>query len=179
MTTQANTPPWLLTETDIALHKTQRDTAYRAYAQRMYGAAPAIVRQFGSWAVTAYGLECLHPHPYQLPPRKLDDQHLVKKMAGKGWVDMYDFLSALEAAKRYHLAIPANALGAGHITPALRFRILRRDSYRCQLCGRSAADGTTLEVDHKTARAKGGSNHPSNLWTLCRECNAGKSDDEL
>lgn len=61
----------------------------------------------------------------------------------------------------------------------LRFRILKRDSYRCQLCGRSAQDGVLLEVDHKIARAKNGSNDPSNLWTLCFDCNRGKRDEEL
>lgn len=60
-----------------------------------------------------------------------------------------------------------------------RFAILKRDGYRCQLCGRSARDGVTLEIDHKIARSKGGTNDPSNLWTLCATCNNGKSDSYL
>lgn len=62
---------------------------------------------------------------------------------------------------------------------ALRFRIFKRDGYRCQLCGRDAQDGIKLEVDHKLARSKGGSDDPANLWTLCFDCNRGKSDDDL
>jgi HNH endonuclease len=62
---------------------------------------------------------------------------------------------------------------------SLRFAILKRDRYRCQVCGRSAQDGTTLEVDHRIPRAKGGTNDPANLWTLCYECNRGKGDTAL
>lgn len=59
-----------------------------------------------------------------------------------------------------------------------RFRIFRRDGFRCQLCGRQAdADnGIELHVDHKMPLSKGGSDNDANLWTLCNECNGGKSD---
>jgi len=61
----------------------------------------------------------------------------------------------------------------------LRFRILRRDHYRCQLCGAGADDKTCLEVDHKLARVRGGTDDESNLWTLCFSCNRGKRDKLL
>jgi excisionase family DNA binding protein len=57
----------------------------------------------------------------------------------------------------------------------LRFLILKRDNYRCQICGNNAENGARLEVDHKIAVAVGGSNDPSNLWTLCFNCNRGKA----
>ena len=60
------------------------------------------------------------------------------------------------------------------MTLRLRHDILKRDHYRCQICGRSAQDGVTLEVDHKKPIAKGGKTEPDNLWTLCRDCNRGK-----
>jgi len=72
--------------------------------------------------------------------------------------------------------------GAGQQTPipvGQRFRILRRDGYRCQLCGRSQVDGVKLHVDHKLARVNGGSNDDENLWTLCEGCNLGKGDGPL
>jgi len=73
--------------------------------------------------------------------------------------------------------MPESVQGSGL---ALRFAILKRDGYRCQLCGRSAKNhGVVLEVDHKIARAKGGADKPSNLWTLCFDCNRGKSDSAL
>ena len=57
-----------------------------------------------------------------------------------------------------------------------RFAIFRRDGYRCQLCGASHDGKTKLHVDHKVPLAKGGSNEDDNLWTLCEDCNLGKSD---
>jgi hypothetical protein len=62
------------------------------------------------------------------------------------------------------------------IKPSLRFEILKRDNYRCQMCGVTAKDGATLEIDHITPVSKGGTNEASNLQVLCRDCNAGKSD---
>lgn len=61
----------------------------------------------------------------------------------------------------------------------LRFRVFKRDDYRCQICGRSAADGARLEADHKVPRSKGGHDTLANLWTLCFECNRGKRDSYL
>ena len=57
----------------------------------------------------------------------------------------------------------------------LRFLVLERDGFRCQLCGKTAKE-TKLEVDHKVAAAKGGTDSLNNLWTLCEDCNRGKSD---
>lgn len=62
------------------------------------------------------------------------------------------------------------------IKPSLRFEILKRDNYRCQMCGVTAKHGAALEIDHITPVAKGGANDADNLQVLCRECNAGKSD---
>lgn len=61
----------------------------------------------------------------------------------------------------------------------LRFSVLKRDGYRCQICGRDAQDGVKLEVDHKVAHVKGGTADAVNLWTLCFDCNRGKRDDNL
>lgn len=64
---------------------------------------------------------------------------------------------------------------------ALRFDILKRDNYRCRLCGVAATDAedVRLNVDHKIARAHGGSDHPENLWVLCWPCNIGKGVKSL
>lgn len=60
------------------------------------------------------------------------------------------------------------------ITPAVRYRVMSRDNFRCCLCGRSAANGVELEVDHIMPISKGGSSDEKNLQTLCRDCNRGK-----
>ena len=65
------------------------------------------------------------------------------------------------------------------VSKSRRFEILKRDGYKCQLCGRSQSDGVTLHVDHRIPLAKGGANEDENLWTLCEDCNLGKSDRDL
>jgi 5-methylcytosine-specific restriction endonuclease McrA len=56
----------------------------------------------------------------------------------------------------------------------MRFNILKRDAYKCQICGKTAQDGARLEIDHKHPKSKGGLDTEDNLWTLCFECNRGK-----
>jgi HNH endonuclease len=72
---------------------------------------------------------------------------------------------------------PPSAPGA--LRPSQRFAIIRRDGYRCRMCGAQSEDGAQLEVDHKIPRARGGTNDPSNLWTLCFTCNRGKGINDL
>jgi len=48
----------------------------------------------------------------------------------------------------------------------LRMKILERDGWRCQQCGRRSQ----LEVHHTYRRSRGGSDSQDNLITLCRTC---------
>ena len=64
-------------------------------------------------------------------------------------------------------------------TPSIRFMVLKRDDYKCRICGRTAQDGVKLEVDHIYPASKGGDNNVNNLWTLCYECNRGKGVKEI
>lgn len=61
------------------------------------------------------------------------------------------------------------------MTPSLRYDILKRDEFKCQLCGYSQEDGVKLHVDHIVPVAKGGRTKKNNLRTLCEACNIGKS----
>ena len=61
------------------------------------------------------------------------------------------------------------------MTPSLRYDIMKRDGFRCVICGRGAEDGVKLHVDHIKPVSKGGKTTPSNLRTLCQDCNIGKS----
>lgn len=63
------------------------------------------------------------------------------------------------------------------ISRKLRHEILKRDKYKCVLCG-ATAKTTVLEIDHIVARVNGGTNDVKNLRVLCYECNAGKRDFE-
>jgi 5-methylcytosine-specific restriction endonuclease McrA len=62
------------------------------------------------------------------------------------------------------------------IRPSVRFQVLKRDGYACQICGATAADGAKLEIDHIFPVGRGGQNDEENLQVLCRNCNIGKSD---
>lgn len=69
------------------------------------------------------------------------------------------------------------------INDKVRFRILNRDNYTCQTCGKTPTkDGIKLHIDHRVPVDMGGSNNDENLWTMCAQCNEGKKNfikDEL
>jgi 5-methylcytosine-specific restriction endonuclease McrA len=48
--------------------------------------------------------------------------------------------------------------------------------YRCRRCNRVFTRLSDFEVDHIKPRSRRGSDRPSNLQLLCRECNRRKSD---
>ena len=62
---------------------------------------------------------------------------------------------------------------AKQIAPKIRFKILKRDKFTCQYCGRKPPE-VVLHVEHKKALLNGGNHDESNLITSCRSCNLGK-----
>jgi len=60
------------------------------------------------------------------------------------------------------------------MTDSLRYDVMQRDGFRCQICGATAADGYKLHVDHILPVSKGGKTEMGNLRTLCERCNMGK-----
>lgn len=75
---------------------------------------------------------------------------------------------------------------ARHKTPRtigwrMRFLVMRRDNFKCRICGCSPAirAGTVLVVDHVVPWVDGGETQMENLQTLCEPCNGGKSDLKL
>jgi len=65
-----------------------------------------------------------------------------------------------------------------NINIRLRFMVMRRDNFKCRICGKSPATDSKiiLHVDHIKAWANGGETVIDNLQTLCSDCNIGKSD---
>ena len=82
-------------------------------------------------------------------------------------------LKKLEEKKKYEQTKEYQRL---ILTPKKRYEILKRDNFKCQICGRTQADGVKLEVDHIIPISKGGKTVDENLRTLCHDCNIGKSD---
>lgn len=64
---------------------------------------------------------------------------------------------------------------AGYIPGTLRYEVLKRAKFRCELCGTLDKD-KALEVDHIVPRNKGGLDDELNLQALCYSCNAMKRD---
>lgn len=64
---------------------------------------------------------------------------------------------------------------SGYISGTIRYEVLKRAKFRCELCGISA-DEKALEVDHILPRNHGGSEDISNFQSLCYSCNALKRD---
>jgi hypothetical protein len=62
------------------------------------------------------------------------------------------------------------------MTPKLRMDILRRDGFRCRMCGASGRDGIALHIDHIVPVSHGGRTVETNLQALCDACNTGKSN---
>ena len=63
-----------------------------------------------------------------------------------------------------------------NIPLAYRYKVLKRDNFKCVACGRSAEDGVKLHIDHKIPFSLGGLTILENLRTLCSECNISKSN---
>ncbi|MBT2215868.1 HNH endonuclease [Virgibacillus dakarensis] len=61
------------------------------------------------------------------------------------------------------------------LSKKMRFEVFKRDSFKCQYCGKSSPD-VTLEVDHIKPVSEGGTNDITNLITACFDCNRGKKD---
>ena len=105
-----------------------------------------------------------------------------KHLGEKGWVVQADLLAALTLARRVFPPRPQKrrtrsvrrSRSVRAVAAQVRFLILRRDAYRCRLCGVTADEGARLHVDHRIPVIAGGASTMENLWTLCADCNLGK-----
>lgn len=66
---------------------------------------------------------------------------------------------------------------SGNISGSLKYEILKKAKFRCELCGVSA-DVRALEIDHIVPRKKYGTDDIYNLQALCYSCNALKKDKD-
>ena len=66
---------------------------------------------------------------------------------------------------------------SGYISGSIKYKVLKRAKFRCQLCGVSA-ELRALEVDHIIPRKHLGRDDISNLQALCYSCNSMKRDSD-
>src|SRR4051794_29439847 len=64
-------------------------------------------------------------------------------------------------------------LALGDVSGTLRYEVLKRAGFRCELCGISA-DERAIDVDHILPKRHGGGDDLSNLQALCYLCNTNK-----
>jgi len=64
------------------------------------------------------------------------------------------------------------------ISKKIRFEVFKRDSFKCQYCGKSAPE-VILHIDHVIPVSEGGKNNLTNLVTSCMDCNLGKGARSL
>lgn len=86
----------------------------------------------------------------------------------------YYYKEALEAKKRKESHAYQVQKERGKMTDSMRYDVMRRDGFRCVLCGAKASDVVQLHVDHIFPVSRGGKTVMSNLRTLCSRCNQGK-----
>ena len=65
----------------------------------------------------------------------------------------------------------------GYVPGSIRYEVLKRAKYRCELCGASAEEAA-LHVDHIVPRNRGGQEELSNFQALCITCNTNKRDQD-
>lgn len=68
--------------------------------------------------------------------------------------------------------------GYGSDWDKLRPQILKRDKYLCVPCLREGRPSPAYAVDHITPKAKGGTDHPYNLQSICSSCHKAKTAQE-
>lgn len=87
------------------------DAADRLAALRRYGQehfeVGRVVKQFGTWAVTPYGVECLSYY-YPIEASRLNERTgrhgWEQQMRDKRWCVYADFLAALAWGRKWHAA---------------------------------------------------------------------------
>lgn len=87
--------------------------------------------------------------------------------------DVFQIIRSYEEKQTYKSSVEYQR---NLMTPSLRYDVLKRDNFKCKICGATAEMGATLQVDHIKPVSKGGKTEYGNLQTLCQTCNLGKSD---
>lgn len=63
------------------------------------------------------------------------------------------------------------------VPDSLRYKVLKKSNFRCDLCGATKYD-RPLDVDHIIPRSRKGKTEESNLQVLCSKCNRSKSNKD-
>lgn len=102
------------TQTERIAAEEQRNQKALAKARDLHGGDthpgaapfPTIITQFGTWAVTEFGVECL-VSAYQIQWDSLTDKRFdldfwLRNLSKKEWVNLQDFADALRHGRAIH-----------------------------------------------------------------------------
>ena len=104
-------------------------------------------------------------------------RNAYRKEADYTYKEFFDLYNATKQEMQWRQTRQGNAeYERSKMNSSIRYDILKRDRFKCVICGRSAKDGVKLHVDHIIPVSKGGKTEYSNLRTLCDACNFGKRD---
>jgi len=105
---------------------------------------------------------------HETPPR--DPWRAIRKLHQEG-----KLIKVKKGVYKYD-ADYIKSVALWEFTPEIKKQILKRDGYKCVVCGRGVEDGVELVVDHKKPKDKGGTNDIDNGETLCMEHNLMKKN---
>ncbi len=148
------------------------------------------IKRYGGWrkALKAFveranseadGDPALDPEP---DPCRLADRPDPTESAATGAAGTNEPQSASQASAHFRPTgrTPPNVQPQDRRDPSigLRFKVLKRDHFKCVLCGDHPARSPecVLHVDHVIPWSKGGKTREDNLRTLCETCNIGRSN---
>ena len=104
----------------------------------------------------------------------------VRTVESLVYVDLKELRKAYEELENYNFSLTRQEIHSKNqrklMNSDLRCKIIVRDNYTCQKCGKYMPDEVGLHVDHIVPVSKGGKTVESNLRTLCKSCNMGKRD---
>jgi hypothetical protein len=115
-----------------------------------------------------------------IPPlSKYSERPYIRRFGG--WTKSLEAFVEYANADNEIIQVVDNSPIKTHITNRdpnlrLRFKVMLRDSFKCQHCGKSPAthQNCILHVDHIIPWVSGGETIKDNLQTLCQDCNLGK-----
>ncbi len=100
-----------------------------------------------------------------------------KSMAEKHFHSIFDKVEFVHIG--LGRSVPVKNIDSSYLRPAptqkLRMNVLKRDKFRCRLCGRSVEDNTdiVLNLHHVISKKFAGLTKDDNLITLCHTCHGG------
>jgi len=168
---QSNTHP--VTEEEMSLLKEKIYHKYKAAAEDCYYNGSSLTQVCKKYNIHRRGFQrelkkfnfCYMGLRYGHIARELSKGFSIKSIRSKLGLSIREDLNKTMQEKL-----------RGEISPSKRWRVLKRDNFKCVLCGADCND-RKLHIDHIIPISEGGTNDLKNLRVLCSSCNLGRNTD--